>query len=111
MRDTFTFHTDPGHGWLEVTYAELVDLGLQHRISRCSYFAESRPGADETCYLEEDCDASLFIFEYQKRFGKFPIFEERFYTSQSRIRRFLHYPQSPGYSYEANARYMDGGKD
>jgi hypothetical protein len=50
-----TFHTDPGHGWLEVSRAELRDLGLLDKVSSCSYQAAQR------VYLEEDCDASLYI--------------------------------------------------
>lgn len=53
---TYTFHQDPGHGWLEVPRAELQALGIAHRISGYSY--ESRDGA--TVYLEEDCDLSTF---------------------------------------------------
>ena len=50
-----TFHSDPGHGWLEVTMAAIRNLGIGEKISRYSY----RKG--ETAYLEEDCDASLYI--------------------------------------------------
>lgn len=52
----YTFHQDPGHGWLEVPRAELQALGIAHRISGYSY--QSRDGA--TVYLEEDCDLSTF---------------------------------------------------
>jgi hypothetical protein len=55
MTTTYTFHTDPGHGWLEVPMTDIDRLGLASKISRYSY----RKG--ETAYLEEDCDASLFV--------------------------------------------------
>lgn len=52
---TFLYHTDPGHGWIEVPMAELCRLGIERAITPFSY----RHG--DTAYLEEDCDAPLFI--------------------------------------------------
>jgi hypothetical protein len=51
------FHTDPGHGWLQVPVAELRRLGITDKISHCSYI--SRDG--KTAYLEEDCDYSVYF--------------------------------------------------
>lgn len=50
-----TFHTDPGHGWLEVTRADLVELGILGLVSAYSYTDGPR------IYLEEDCDATLYM--------------------------------------------------
>lgn len=50
----YTYHTDPGHGWIEVPIAELRRLDVADKISPYSY----RKGA--TAYLEEDCDASAW---------------------------------------------------
>jgi len=47
--------SDPGHGWLEVTRAELEALNLLDKISRYSY------QRDALVYLEEDCDAPVFV--------------------------------------------------
>lgn len=55
IEHVYTFHTDPGHGWLEVDMLELEMLGIVDQISRYSYQRGSK------AYLEEDCDASLFI--------------------------------------------------
>jgi len=55
--NTFNFHSDAGHGWLEVPYKMVSALGIANKISRYSYISLS--GA--TVYLEEDCDAGLFI--------------------------------------------------
>jgi hypothetical protein len=52
---TYVFHTDPGHGWLAVKRSELKDLGILHKVTPFSY------QKGKTVYLEEDCDASLFI--------------------------------------------------
>lgn len=60
-----TFHTDPGHGWLEVQKSELKRLGIADKVSGYSY--QSRDGT--TAYLEEDCDASLYTRALGLRFA------------------------------------------
>lgn len=50
-----TFYTDPGHGWLAVPLSELERLGIADKISTYSYMS------GDVAYLEEDCDAPLFI--------------------------------------------------
>jgi hypothetical protein len=56
MTHRYTLHSDPAHGWLEVTIAELAALGIADRISGYSY--QSRDGL--TAYLEEDGDLTRF---------------------------------------------------
>ena len=51
----YNFITDPGHGWLEVSIDEVYALGIEDQISSYSYVRGER------VYLEEDCDAGLFI--------------------------------------------------
>ena len=53
----YTFISDPAHGWLTVSLAELQDLGIAGNISQFSYMSTSKGVA----YLEEDCDAPRFI--------------------------------------------------
>jgi len=52
---TYTFYEDPGHGWLSVKRQELVDLNILNQISSYSY------QRGNTVYLEEDCDAPVFL--------------------------------------------------
>jgi hypothetical protein len=52
----YTFHSDPGHGWLEVPMDEIRALGIADQISRYSYMTRDR----STAYLEEDCDMARF---------------------------------------------------
>ena len=52
---TYRYITDPGHGWIEVSRAEIDALGIRHSISEYSYQRA------DMVYLEEDCDAALFI--------------------------------------------------
>jgi hypothetical protein len=56
----YLFHTDPGHGWLQVKRQELADLGILDKISHYSY----QKGDD--VYLEEDCDYSRFIMRMKE---------------------------------------------
>jgi len=60
MKTTYVFHNDPGHAWLAVKRAELKRLGILDKISGCSY------QNGNTVYLEEDCDASLFLDAKEK---------------------------------------------
>jgi hypothetical protein len=57
---TYIFHEDPGHGWLAVKRHELEAFGIVDQISEFSY----ENGA--TVYLEEDCDAPLFVEALKK---------------------------------------------
>lgn len=50
-----TFYSDPGHGWLAVPRHEVCRVGILDRVSPYSYTD------GPTLYLEEDCDASLYL--------------------------------------------------
>lgn len=52
---SFDFVNDPGHGWLKVPFDLIKKFELQMFISNFSY----QNGND--VYLEEDCDAGLFL--------------------------------------------------
>jgi hypothetical protein len=52
---TYRYIQDPGHGWIEVPLEELENIA--YKISRYSYM-DKRTGK---AYLEEDCDAAIFI--------------------------------------------------
>lgn len=49
------YYTDPGHGWIAVKRQLLEELNLLEKISSYSYTK------GKTVYLEEDCDATLFL--------------------------------------------------
>lgn len=63
---TFTFHRDPGHGWLEVSTPDLLRVGLVPS----DFSAYSYQHLDKV-YLEEDCDASIFVMTYEQQVGTF----------------------------------------
>lgn len=55
---TFIFHEDSGHGWLQVPFDLLKELKIHTRITNCSY----RKG--DFAYLEEDLDRGTFLKAY-----------------------------------------------
>jgi len=67
----FTFYSDSGHGWLEVPYAMIKELGIEDQISGYSYVKDPLK-----VFLEEDCDAPVFIEAYTKKYGKMDIVEK-----------------------------------
>jgi len=77
----YVAHSDGGHGWLAVKRAELEEMNLLDKITACSY------QRGKTVYLEEDCDLSLFVREYEKRFGTRPLMRES-YRDRSPIRGY-----------------------
>jgi len=79
----FTLHTDPSHGWLEVTSKDLKIVGVDiSTLSSFSYRSED----SKSFYLEEDCDAGVFVEAYVSHFGKKPEVEEK-YQEDTFIRR------------------------
>ena len=82
---SFTFHTDPGHGWLEVPYAALADVGLGCScFSQYSYYSERL----QAVFLEEDCDAPKFFAAYSRHNGgAVPIIPEKHHAGDCFVRR------------------------
>lgn len=58
------FYHDPGHGWLEVQYNDLIVLDIEGLISGFSY----KNG--NNVYLEEDMDAGTYIDALFGEYGK-----------------------------------------
>jgi hypothetical protein len=77
------FHSDPGHGWLQIPFSEIQRLGIGSKISHYSYM--SRRGPNPLVYLEEDCDVSIFI-EAAKAKGENIEFEDVSYNDSCFIR-------------------------
>jgi hypothetical protein len=51
----YTFIADAGHGWISVPLEDIERLGLTDKITPYSYMTDKR------AYLEEDCDAGVFL--------------------------------------------------
>ena len=69
---TFTYHQDPGHGWIEVDTQVLEALGIASKISGYSYISGT------TAYLEEDCDAGTFVQAFKAKHGTKPELISRY---------------------------------
>lgn len=83
MTKTFTFHIDPGHGWLKVQLTDCRELALALTdFSKYSYL-----GHEGAIYLEEDCDAPKFIRAFEAKYSAKPVIRDSHSNSDSFIRR------------------------
>ena len=67
--ETFTYYTDPGHGWVEVSRSLLHELGIADKITSYSY------QRGEDVFLEEDCDLLTFARAMEKAGRPFELVE------------------------------------
>ena len=72
MALTFVYYEGPGHGWIQVDTQVLEALGIDSKISSYSYISGT------TAYLEEDCDAGLFIRAFKEKHGARPELVSRY---------------------------------
>jgi len=86
---TYKFYEDSGHGWLKVTFNELLALGIADQISHYSYIKPSKDGQTLNCYLEEDCDYSVFERAMQCRGMQWKVKSYR--SERSAIRNYDSY--------------------
>jgi hypothetical protein len=76
---------DPGHGWLEVKYSELKDLGIEDKISSYSYIK------GDAVYLEEDCDAAVYLDAMKAKGKEIEFIELNEPDNYSKIRDYKSY--------------------
>lgn len=82
---TYIWAQDAGHAWLAVKRSELDALNIADKISSFSYVKGG------TVYLEEDCDAAVFINAYTQKFGTKPQTKEGRYWDRNPCRSFQSY--------------------
>jgi hypothetical protein len=80
----FVFHSDAGHGWLEVPIQMLMKFGIADKVSSYSYMR------GDLAYLEEDCDAGLLLKALDESGIEFKFFEV-YDGDDSPIRNFKRY--------------------
>lgn len=79
----YKLFSDPNHGWLRVDVQSAASVGLEpSSFSRYSY----RYG--HWLYLEEDCDASLFVKAYMAKHNRPPVVREHHTEGRSVIRNY-----------------------
>lgn len=81
---TFEFISDPGHGWVKVSFAHLVRIVGSGWRSAFSHFSYER---GDHAYLEEDDDAARFV-KACHAIGIEPRFRARYCQRESRIRNY-----------------------
>lgn len=89
-KEIIVYHTDGGHGWLQVPHELIKKSGIAKEITGYSYMDT------KNAYLEEDCDMGLFIkaigIDWQTEEGKellksfYSIVPERYTDHSSPIR-------------------------
>lgn len=84
IKRNLTFLADSGHGWLSVALTDLVTLGIADDVSTYSYMNATR------AYLEEDCDASLFL-DAAKEAGWEVTYKESYTDGSHPLRNLSHY--------------------
>lgn len=82
-KKAFKFYSDPAHGWLAVSMKEAAAVGLT-----ATSFSSYSYQRGNTFYLEEDCDASVFIDAYVAKHGQKPAFIEQHTDKSHPIRSY-----------------------
>lgn len=92
VKKVFHMYSDPGHGWLKVEVSRVRKLGIIDQITPYSYASKDM----RWLFLEEDCDAPLFVRTYQEKHGVKLKIHDHYVNRESRIRS---YPNIPHASY------------
>jgi hypothetical protein len=105
VQDSYVFHQDSGHGWLEVPAVEIRAMGLEERITPYSYLHH------DMAYLEEDIDAGTFL-DMRKLLPKPVASQNNYMDGMCRIRDYPHYrPDNITVGKEKPARKTSRSKD
>lgn len=85
-----TYHHDAGHGWLEVPLKVAMQVKTpMSKISGYSYVGLK--GYMPTLYLEEDCDAGIFL-DAAAACGKRVEFVHQYHGDECFVRQLPDYP-------------------
>lgn len=106
QKQSVTRYADGGHSWFKVKRDQIELLGIENKISGCSY------QFGDYVYLEEDCDAALYFkavlgkkendsLTWQEIAERFNVKEN--YSNRSRVRTYPNY--SP---YFRRVQWVDG---
>lgn len=82
---SFHVYSDPGHAWGKVPERLIIDLEIEQKVSRYSYYRNG------FVYLEEDCDLPLFYYEFERKHGQKPLLKWKHGDRSSRIRNYRSY--------------------
>lgn len=85
MLFSYDIYNDGGHGWLKVRKSDIENLGINDKITHYSYMR------NDWAYLEEDCDAPLYVNALIAKYGKQPKFRNHYCDRLSKIRTYQHF--------------------
>jgi len=80
----YTYHTDPGHGWLEVPYRDVLNAGLSMNDFKDFSYARVDNYVAKL-YLEEDCHMPLFLNALEAKGIKFKL-KEKYHKTDAPMR-------------------------
>jgi hypothetical protein len=80
------WHIDSGHAWLQVSLEAVINSGIAHKISGFSYMRGAY------VYLEEDCDAYLYLNTVSTPPAERSELECKYYKGDAPCRKFNHWP-------------------
>lgn len=83
----FTKYVDPAHGWLKVSHKLVKELGIEDKISSCSYMTHN------AVFLEEDGDFLVFA-KAMNAAGKDVEMTLSFADRPSKIRKYPSYDKT-----------------
>lgn len=99
--ESFTIFADSGHAWLKISSLIIEREGLSPALDFSQYSYWKRDSKGELyLYLEEDCDAGVFLATYYGNHKAMPRVKTRHCNGQSKIRGFNHLPR--GERFDAN---------
>lgn len=78
-----TFHSDPGHGWLEVNRGVCDKIGVTDKLSGYSYVGR------DIVLAEEDCDAMIVINALKAHNCNYVVYEMIHGTQDNKIRKLV----------------------
>ena len=81
---TKKFIKDYSHAWLSVKAKEIIEVGIEDKISSYSYMK------GKSVYLEEDCDANVYIMAQKEHGTEVKIIEGKC-TKSSPVRSYKNY--------------------
>ena len=88
MKPIYTFHSDPGHAWLEVPLGDALNVP---GISPYSYIDV----VNRKAYLEEDCDATRFLAHWHGAHWREEVNIQEKYEENTFIRNLPRYGKHP----------------
>jgi len=97
----FTFHSDPGHGWLFVPWAVIREVGIDTDVFTTYSYVD-----EKGMYLEEDVDGPMFEKLYTATTGKRIAFQDEACFEYSEIRDKARHQKVKDFSLKSQSAFL-----